>query len=179
MGKLKKDEFDAKTNPNGIFWREQIKKIQDALHLDLEVVKKQFENCQQRWEDDVKVLEKEKEEYEDKLKTFMEQQQKLLEQIFQSKSLRAGYVDIVTRKLPLFGQQVSADEIDFEWSAEEFIKFNGGLEIIKLEAIKFGKGSDSSLGAIKLMFSGVGAIESPCFGAREFNEDNLTKSVFT
>ena len=108
----------------------------------------------------------------------MEQQQKLLEKIFQSRSLRVGYVEIVTRKLPLFGQQVSADEIDFEWSAEEFIKFNGGLEKIKLEAIKFGE-KGNCLAGIQLMFSGVGEIESPCFGAKEFNEDTLTKSPFT
>ena len=52
----------------------------------------------------MKVLEREKEEYETRLKTFMEEQQKLIERIFKSNSLRVGYVNITTRKLPLFGQ---------------------------------------------------------------------------
>ena len=78
--------------------------MENVLQLNLEVIKSQFEICQQRWEDDVKVLEREKEEYETRLKTFMEEQQKLIEKIFKSNSLRVGYVNITTRKLPFFGQ---------------------------------------------------------------------------
>ena len=78
--------------------------MENVLQLNLEGIKSQFEICQQRWEEDVKVLEREKEEYETRLKTFMEEQQKLIERIFKSNSLRVGYVNITTRKLPLFGQ---------------------------------------------------------------------------
>ena len=81
-----------------------MKKMENVLQLDLDVVKTQFEICQQRWEEDVQVLKSEKEEYETRLKKFMEEQQKLIERIFKSNSLRVGYVDITTRKLPLFGQ---------------------------------------------------------------------------
>ena len=153
--------------------------MEKILRLDLEGTKSQFEICQQRWEDDVKVLEREKEEYETRLKTFMEEQQKLIERIFKSNSLRVGYVNITTRKLPLFGQQVSDDQIDFNWSAEEFIKANGGLEKIKLSAIKFGKGGANAIGGLQLLFTGVGEIRSPRFGAKNFDESKLTKSPFT
>ena len=49
-------------------------KLNTVLTLDLDSVKKMFESNQKKWIESAEVLEKEKEEFEDKLKNFMDQQ---------------------------------------------------------------------------------------------------------
>ena len=78
-------------------------KLDTVLTLDLDSVKKMFESNQKKWIESAEVLEKEKEEFEDKLKNFMDQQKQLMKTIFKSKHLVPKKFEFKTKKLPLFG----------------------------------------------------------------------------
>ena len=95
-----------------------------------------------------------------------------MEKIFQKQPLS---LEFKTRKLSLFGEQVSLKEVDFEWTMEQDCQRLGMISIPKLTAVKMtNKGKlTSCLAGIQLIFSDD--ISSPIFSADGMQEDSLFK----
>ena len=140
-------KFDEENNPDGILLDESTQRFEKLLKLDLDDIRLEFAKCQQKWDEEAEREHKEKEEYEQKLKQFMAQQEKLMESIFNPQ------IEFKMKKLPLFhGDLKYRGDIDFSWTAEEDCRKSGISYVPNLTAIKTSYSENGLLNGIQLVF---------------------------
>ena len=124
-----KENVQSDENLSGVLTREETLYLEciEIKHVQLENLMRQDEA---HWAENLEIIKRQAQEIQDEIKTFLAQQQEQLQSMI-NRSLSMSRVSsaiavikpkFTLRKLPMWGQQVHADQINFDWPTEEMTK---------------------------------------------------------